>query len=62
MTLIEGCYADMFAVCTFDMSDDGTTFNFRCDATLPQTVGGTTYTTPVELAEWMGNTNGFTEP
>lgn len=61
-TLAEGCYAAMFDGCTFDMSDDGTTFNFQCGATLPQTVGEETFTTPAELAAWMGNTNGFTEP
>ena len=61
-TLADSCYAEMFRGCTFDMSDDGTTFNFQCGATLPQTVGEDTFTTPAELAAWMGNTNGFTEP
>lgn len=61
-TLAENCYADMFTDCTFNMSDDGTTFNFQCGATLPQTVGEVTYSTPEELAVWMGNTNGFTNP
>ena len=61
-TLAEGCYSDMFAGCTFDMSDDGTTLNFQCDATLPQTVVFDTFSVPYDLASWMGNTNGFTEP
>ncbi len=61
-TLADVCYYGMFAGCAFDMSDDGTTFNFQCGATLPQTVEETTYSTPAELAAWMGNTNGFTNP
>ena len=59
-TLAIGCYYDMFEHCLFAMSSDGSTFNFNCAATLPQTIGGTTYSTPYNLAEWMGNTNGFT--
>jgi hypothetical protein len=55
-----GC-ADMYAECTFDMSDDGTTLNFDFP-TLPITVGETTYSTAYDIAELMGNTNGFTNP
>ena len=44
------------------MSDDGTTFNFQCNATMPQTVGEDTFATPYDLAVWMDNTNGFKEP
>lgn len=58
-TLAEYCYDNMFEDCTFDMSDDGTHFNFDCAATLPQTVGEDTFSIPYELAAWMGNTNGF---
>ena len=61
-TLAIDCYAGMFQDCTFNMSDDGTTFNFQCGATLPQTVGDNTFSVPYDLADWMGNTNGFTEP
>lgn len=60
-TLAPYCYNYMFSECTFDMSDDGTTFNFPVGATLPQTVGDDTFTTPAELAAWMGNTTGFIE-
>ena len=61
-TLAEGCYAEMFSGCTFAMSSDGTTFNFAFGTTPPVTAGETTYNTYYDLAEWMGNTNGFTEP
>ena len=62
-TLAEGCYMNIFSDCTsLTMSDDGSTFNFDCYATLPQTVGSDTFSTPYDLAAWMGNTNGFTEP
>ena len=61
-TLSEDCYTDMFAECDFNMSDDGTTFNFAFGATPPVTVGEETYSTYYVLAEWMGNVNGFTTP
>lgn len=50
----EGLYAE----CTFDMSDDGTTLNFAFPAP-PVTAGSTTYATAYDVADWMGNTNGF---
>lgn len=56
----DGC-VDMYSGCTFDMSDDGTTLNFAFP-TPPITAGGTTYSTSYDVAEWMGNTNGFTNP
>jgi hypothetical protein len=52
-----GC-SDMYDGCTFNMSDDGTTLNFDFP-TPPVTAGETTYSTAYEVAEWMGNTNGF---
>ena len=55
-----GCF-DMYDECTFNMSDDGTTLNFYFP-TPPITAGETTYSTAYDVAEWMGNTNGFTEP
>ena len=61
-TLAEGCYEYMFSGCTFSMSSDGTTFNFPFGATPPVTAGEETFNTYYDLAEWMGNTNGFTEP
>ena len=61
-TLASKCYAEMFSGCTFAMSSDGTTFNFAFGATPPVTVSETTYNTYYELAQWMGNTNGFTTP
>ena len=57
----DGCDT-MYGSCTFDMSDDGTTFNFEFGATPPVTAGETTYNTYYDLAQWMGNTNGFTNP
>ena len=61
-TLAVGCYSGMFTECDFNMSDDGTTFNFAFGATPPVTVGEETYSTYYVLAEWMGNINGFTTP
>jgi len=55
-----GCY-QMYSGCNFNMSDDGTTLNFDFP-TPPVTAGETTYSTAYEVAQWMGNTNGFTEP
>ena len=55
-----GC-TGMYEGCTFDMSDDGTTLNFAFP-TPPITAGENTYATAYDVAEWMGNTNGFTEP
>ena len=55
-----GC-SDMYSGCTFTMSDDGTTLNFDFP-TPPITAGETTYATAYDVAEWMGNTNGFTNP
>lgn len=52
-----GC-KNMYQNCTFDMSDDGTTLNFAFP-TPPVTAGETTYATAYEVADWMGNTNGF---
>lgn len=54
----EGGCEDMYDACTFDMSDDGTTLNFAFP-TPPVTAGETTYATAYDVAEWMGNTNGF---
>jgi hypothetical protein len=51
----------MYMGCTFNMSDDGTTLNFDFP-TPPITAGETTYSTAYDVAEWMGNTNGFTNP
>jgi len=55
-----GCGA-MYIGCTFSMSSDGTTLNFAFPAP-PVTAGNTTYATYYDLAQWMGNTNGFSEP
>ncbi len=55
-----GCES-MYDGCTFDMSDDGTTLNFAFP-TPPVTAGETTYATAYDIAAWMGNTNGFTNP
>lgn len=52
-----GCEG-MYYNCTFDMSDDGTTLNFAFP-TPPVTAGETTYATAYDVAQWMGNTNGF---
>lgn len=54
-----GC-GSMYHGCTFNMSNDGTTLNFDFP-TPPITAGETTYSTAYDVAEWMGNTNGFTE-
>ena len=56
----EGCHG-MYSSCTFAMSSDGATLNFLF-ATPPVTAGNTTYATAYEVAQWMGNTNGFTTP
>lgn len=53
----DGCVG-MYAECTFDMSDDGTTLNFAFP-TPPVTAGETTFATAYDIADWMGNTNGF---
>ena len=53
---------DIYDHYTFSMSDNGTTFNFAFGATPPVTAGEETFNTYYDLAEWMGNTNGFTEP
>lgn len=55
-----GCHS-MYTHCTFDMSNDGTTLNFAFP-TPPVTAGETTYATAYDIAQWMGNTNGFTTP
>ena len=52
-----GCYA-IYSGCTFNMSDDGTTLNFAFP-TPPVTAGEDTFATAYEVADWMGNTNGF---
>lgn len=52
-----GC-GNMYGDCTFDISDDGSTLNFAFP-TPPVTAGETTYATAYEIAQWMGNTNGF---
>ena len=59
-TLADHCYSLMFSGCTFEMSSDGSTFNFEFGATPPATVGAETYNTYYDIAQWMGNTNGFT--
>jgi hypothetical protein len=48
----------MYYGCTFNMSDDGTTLNFAFP-TPPVTAGENTYSTAYDVAQWMGNTNGF---
>ena len=60
-TIGEGGCQGMYAECLFAMSDDGTTLNFDFP-TPPVTAGETTYATAYDVAEWMGNTNGFTNP
>lgn len=52
-----GC-GSMYYGCTFDMSDDGTTLNFAFP-TPPVTAGEETFASAYEIADWMGNTNGF---
>lgn len=55
-------FADMYNGCAFDMSDDGTTLNFAFP-TPPVTAGSSyNYATYYDIAQWMGNTNGFTNP
>lgn len=56
----DGC-TGMYAGCIFNMSDNGTTLNFDFP-TPPITAGETTYSTAYDVAEWMGNTNGFVTP
>ena len=60
-TIGEGGCVRMYRNCTFNMSDDGTTLNFDFP-TPPITAGEETYSTAYDVAEWMGNTNGFTNP
>ena len=55
-----GC-GGMYSGCTFNMSDDGTTLNFAFP-TPPVTAGETTYATAYDVAELMGNINGFVTP
>lgn len=55
----QGAYSGIFSGCKFLMSDDASTFNFTFRAKLPQTIGGVTYSTPRDIAEWMGNLCGF---
>ena len=55
-----GCLK-MYEDCTFNMSDNGTTLNFDFP-TPPVTAGEVTYSTAYDVAEWMGNTNGFVTP
>lgn len=55
-----GCRS-MYIRCTFAMSSNGTTLNFAFP-TPPVTAGSITYNTDYDLADWMGNTNGFTNP
>ena len=58
-----GCEG-MYNGCTFDMSSDGTTLNFDFPTPPIITTGEdpTTYATAYDVANWMGNTNGFSEP
>ena len=58
-----GC-TGMYKHCSFAMSNDGTTLNFAFP-TPPITTAGDnpeTYATAYDIANWMGNTNGFTTP
>lgn len=57
-TIGEGGCEYIYGDCTFDMSNDGITLNFAFP-TPPVTAGETTYATAHDIAEWMGNTNGF---
>lgn len=57
-TIEEAGFLSIYADCTFNMSDDGTTLNFAFP-TPPVTAGETTYSTAYDVADWMGNTNGF---
>ena len=55
-----GCLR-IYYYCTFNMSNDGTALNFDFP-TPPIMAGETTYPTAYDVAQWMGNTNGFSEP
>lgn len=57
-TISDGGCESIYYDCTFDMSDDGTTLNFAFP-TPPVTAGIRTFATAYDIAEWMGNTNGF---
>lgn len=57
-TIGEGGCSSMYSGCSFNMSDDGSTLNFAFP-TPPVTAGETTYATAYDVADWMGNTNGF---
>ena len=59
--LANGCYRNIFERCTFDMSDNGETFNFDFGVTPPVTLD-VTLSSYYDIANWMGNTNGFTQP
>lgn len=52
------CLSNMYSNCAFNMSDDGTTFNFAFP-TLPVRIGGNEYTTAKSVAQLMGNITGF---
>jgi len=52
------CCDAMYYGCTFNMSDDGSTLNFAFPIP-PITAGPYTYQTAYDVADWMGNTNGF---
>lgn len=60
----EDGFLNMYAACIFAMSSDGTTFNFDFPTPPITTTGETpiTYATAYDVANWMGNTNGFTNP
>ena len=53
------CFRWMFDGCRFDMSDDGTSFNFECSVLFPQTIDGNTFSDPYSLAAYMENVYGF---
>lgn len=57
-TIGEGGCEGMYNNCIFNMSDDGSTLNFAFP-TPPVTAGEETFATAYDVAEWMGNTNGF---
>jgi hypothetical protein len=66
-TMVDRCYWKIFEGCRFLMSDNASTFAFDFGATLPQTVSDgsvwpmvdVTYSTPRDVAVWMGNLCGF---
>ena len=60
-TIGKGGCVDMYNGCTFNMSNDGITLNFAFPTPPITTTGDDprTYATAYEIAEWMGNTNGF---